>query len=130
MDKGLTTFFILCILNEPSLDIGSRRKFQLVVMSNAGDDCIGIFGLKSCHHQNTRHLRTHTHSLQDKIHYCQASGPGPGLCLIHFNSFISLRLKTLDQRADAIIQMHPPTTTHPPITFQVWSLSFTFQFIH
>ena len=40
---------------------------------------------------------------------CQALGPGPGLCLIHFNSFTSLRLRTLDQRADAIIQMHPPT---------------------
>ena len=43
---------------------------------------------------------------------CQALGPGPGLCLRHFNSFTSLRLKTLDQRADAIIQMHPPTH-HP-----------------
>ena len=34
---------------------------------------------------------------------CQALGPG--LCLIHFNSFNSLRLKTLNQRAEAIIQL-------------------------
>ena len=36
-----------------------------------------------------------------------------GLCLRHFNTFTSLILKTLDldQRADAIIQMHSPLHT-------------------
>ena len=47
------------------------------------------------------------------------------LCLIHFNTFTSSqRLKTLDLRADAIIQMYPPPPlTHPhhrPITFKNW----------
>ena len=48
---------------------------------------------------------------------CQALGPGPGLCLRHFNSFTRLRLKTLDQRADAIIQMHPPTHNFSGLVF-------------
>ena len=44
------------------------------------------------------------------IYLLSSSWSRSGLCLRHFNTFISLFLRTLDQRADNSVQMHPPPT--------------------
>ena len=43
------------------------RDLHLVVVGDAGDDCVGVSLLQPRHHEDTRHLGAHTHCLHCAI---------------------------------------------------------------
>ena len=63
------TPFILFSFNTEYNVEGNRcggRDLHLVVVGDAGDDCVGVSLLQPRHHENTRHLGAHTHCLYIK----------------------------------------------------------------